>query len=270
MGSRVCAAAHEDTSFVLVGAYERGDSPVLGRPAAMSPSSRPVPVLAALPDDFCFIRPDVVIDFSVPDNAVRTAALARRARAALLVGTTGLDRRTLDRLREAASEIAVLVTPNTSLGVAVLTALVRRAAAMLGAGWDLAIVEAHHAAKRDAPSGTALGLAHAARASGASIRDDQIVSVRGGDVVGEHTVRFAAPGEYLELTHRALSRDLFVRGALAAARWLYRQSPGWWTMDDVLGLFPRDAGTDPRPRADAASVQSPVSAESGASSGITP
>ncbi|MBC8106802.1 MAG: 4-hydroxy-tetrahydrodipicolinate reductase, partial [Anaerolineae bacterium] len=106
----------------------------------------------------------------------------------------------------------------------------------LGAGYDISIVEAHHNKKKDAPSGTALRLAKAIEQSGTHVKSDQIVAMRGGDVVGEHTIRFAGEGEYVELTHRATSRDVFAHGALRAAVWLAHREPGWYTMEDVLGI----------------------------------
>src|SRR6185436_3136290 len=106
----------------------------------------------------------------------------------------------------------------------------------LGKDYRCSIVEAHHAAKKDAPSGTAIRLAKAARDAGANLPDDQILSIRGGDVIGEHTVRLSGPGEYIELTHRATTRDLFARGALQCAAWLREKPAGWYSVQDVVGL----------------------------------
>jgi 4-hydroxy-tetrahydrodipicolinate reductase len=180
----------------------------------------------------------VVIDFSSDAGTHQALEAAQRSGAALLVGTTALQPATRDLLRAESSRRAVLLAPNTSLGVAALADLVRRAAAALS-DFDCSIVEAHHNQKKDAPSGTALRLAQAARDAGARLPDEQVVAIRGGDVVGEHTVRFAGQGEYIELTHRATSRDLFVRGALHAAAWLHGRQPGWWTMEDALGFAAR-------------------------------
>lgn len=231
VGARLCALAQSDRSFALVGAVSRAtDSP---QHPALPTSARAV--TADSTGVFGVSSADVVIDFSSDAGTRSALTLASRIGAALLVGTTALSPSTLAALREASLNSAVLVAPNTSLGVAALAALVNRAASMLAA-FDCSIVEAHHSAKKDAPSGTAIRLASAARTGGASLPDAQIVSIRGGDVVGEHTVRFAGPGEYIELTHRATSRDVFARGALRAAAWLRGRAPGWWTMEDVLGL----------------------------------
>lgn len=239
MGARLCDLAHRDDSVALVGAIVRAGSARLGR--ASAPASHKGESVAFSASDAPHIACDVVLDFSGDEGAIRALALAGACGAALIVGTTALAPATTDALRAAANRQAILVAANTSLGVGVLASLVRRAAEALGPGFSASIVEAHHAAKKDAPSGTAKRLAAAIREVGsgaAPIRDDQILALRGGDVVGEHTVRFAGPGEYLELSHRATTRDVFALGALRAARWLHGHGPGWWTMEDVLGLAP--------------------------------
>lgn len=232
MGARLCQLALDDRSFALAGALDARGSEGVGRVACADHATK----ITDNPGSFAQSSADVVIDFSSESGARQCAELAARVGAALLVGTTGLATDTVKALKEISSRIAVLHAPNTSMGVAVIADLVRRAARTLGPGYSCSIIEAHHSAKKDAPSGTALRLADAARQGGAPLAPEQVVSIRGGDVVGEHSVRFAGPGEYLELTHRATSRDLFVRGALAAARWLHRTPPGWYTMEDVLGF----------------------------------
>jgi 4-hydroxy-tetrahydrodipicolinate reductase len=235
MGARVCALALEDGALSLVGALARTGSSRIGQ--ACAPSA---PAAAPKITDSTGISgvsgADVVIDFSSDAGAIAALDVAVRTRAALLVGTTALAPATIERLRNASRSIAVLVAPNTSLGVTALAAVVQDMARTLGPGYQCSIVEAHHIAKKDAPSGTALRLADAARRGGASLPEDQVVSIRGGDVIGEHTIRFAGPGEYLELTHRATTRDLFARGALSASKWLAGKPAGWWNMNDVLGL----------------------------------
>ena len=153
----------------------------------------------------------------------------------LLVGATGLDEATQQALRLAAERIAVLIAPNTSVGVGVLTELAVIAARRLGADFDIQIAEAHHRDKRDAPSGTALSLKRAIE-QGASRgpEDIGVAVVRAGDIVGEHTVIFASDGERLELTHRATDRLIFARGALRAALWLSGRPAGLYSMRDVL------------------------------------
>jgi 4-hydroxy-tetrahydrodipicolinate reductase len=234
MGTRLCALAMNDPSLALIGAVARDGSRAIHTPAA--PGAVRIAEIASFPADF---RADVVIDFSSDAGAITALSLAQRAGAALLVGTTALSAATLEALRRASTQRAVLVASNTSRGVAVTAAIVQTAARLYGPAADVSIFEAHHRAKKDAPSGTAIRLANAVKDGGLPLSEAQVVSIRGGDVIGEHTVRLAADGEYIEITHRATSRDLFARGALDAAKWLAAQPPGWWTMNDVLGLSAR-------------------------------
>ena len=173
---------------------------------------------------------DVAIDFSLPEAFDAALALAVERGAAFVSGTTGLDQAQRNALAAASSRIPVLWAANFSLGVAILNTLVERAAAALP-GWDCDIVEAHHAHKKDAPSGTALALGASAEAGGARPR---YASLRAGDIVGEHTVQFATTGERIELVHRATSRDIFAHGALHAACRLAGREPGLYRLGDLL------------------------------------
>lgn len=173
---------------------------------------------------------DAVIDFSLPDAFDGALALALERGSAFVSGTTGLSDAQRAALDGAAARIPVLWAANFSLGVAVLEALVERAAAALP-GWDCDIVEAHHVHKQDAPSGTALALGAAAEQGGATPR---YASLRAGDIVGEHTVQFASVGERIELVHRATSRDIFAGGALQAARRLAGRAPGRYRLRDLF------------------------------------
>jgi len=196
----------------------------------------------------------VAIDFSLPQcTAVHARACLDRG-VPLLVGTTGFDRDTRAALESASAHIPVLIAANTSVGVAVLSRLVELATVALGDAYDIEISEAHHRMKRDAPSGTALALGEiAAGARGRRLAELAVYDrhgaqgprvagsigfsvVRAGDIVGEHTVTFAAQGERFELTHRATDRIVFARGALRAAEWLIGRPPGLYGMRDVLGL----------------------------------
>ncbi|HEX5961729.1 MAG TPA: 4-hydroxy-tetrahydrodipicolinate reductase [Rhodanobacteraceae bacterium] len=194
---------------------------------------------------------DVVVDFSTPDGLDAALAHCRANHVAFVSGTTGLDDARRKSLDAAASSIAVLHAANFSLGIAVLTRLVRDAAKALP-DWDLEIVEAHHARKRDAPSGTALALGRAAAAARNQDFDKVAVlsragqvgarpagaigfsSIRAGDIVGEHAVMLAGAGERLGLSHRATDRATFARGALAAAAWIAGKPAGVYSLDDVL------------------------------------
>lgn len=214
MGTRLCALAQRDDRFELTAALSRHTTE---------------------PDADTHL--DVIIDFSSDAGTRQAIGLALAQRAALLVGTTGLSHETIAALEHAAKSVAVLIAPNTSLGVAVLKHLVTEAARRLGPGYQIDIIESHHAAKRDAPSGTAIRLADGIRHDGGGhLPDERIHAIRSGDVIGEHTIRFAGPGEYLECTHRATTRDLFVHGALRMAAWLADQQPGLHRIEAALGM----------------------------------
>lgn len=173
---------------------------------------------------------DVAIDFSLAEAFDRILALCAERGVALVSGTTGLDDAQRSALQAAGTRIPVLWASNFSLGVAVLADLVERAARALP-DWDCDIVEAHHAGKQDAPSGTALSLGGAAGRGGAKPR---YASLRAGDIVGEHTVQFTTAGERIELVHRASNRDIFARGALHAATRLATRGPGLYRLADLL------------------------------------
>ena len=195
---------------------------------------------------------DVIVDFSAPAALAASLERAIQAQVPVLIGTTGLDDLADRRIAEAATQVAVLRASNTSLGVAVMEELVERAARMLRAGWDIEVLEMHHRRKADAPSGSALALGEAAaRGRGVSLADKAergrdgtgliraegsigFASLRGGTVAGDHDVIFAGEEERLILSHRAESRAIFARGALAAARFLHRRDPGLYTMRDVI------------------------------------
>lgn len=232
MGARIIAQALLDPSVRVVGAADAPDSPRIG-----GESGAPgVTLRTAKNLGETGVSARVVIDFSSDEGARAAADLAVAIGAALLIGTTGLSEQTRRRLRDAARTVAVVVAPNTSLGVAVVSRLARDAARALGPDFECSIVEAHHSRKKDAPSGTALRLAAAVRSAGHALRDDQVLAIRGGDVIGEHTVRFAGPGEYIEITHRATTRDLFAIGALRVAKWLDGRAAGEYSVEDALGM----------------------------------
>jgi 4-hydroxy-tetrahydrodipicolinate reductase len=192
---------------------------------------------------------DVVIDFSAPSATLALAPIAAAAGSAIVSGTTGLGEIGRHALENASKRVPVLWEPNMSFGIHVLRRLVTGAASALS-DWDIEVVETHHRSKVDAPSGTALRLvetAQAARAGAARILHGRqgapgprgadeigVHALRGGDVVGDHTVHLMGGGERIELTHRATSRHVFAHGALRAARWIARRSPGTYTLDDVL------------------------------------
>ena len=179
---------------------------------------------------------DVFVDFSSEAGTRQAIELARKSKAALLVGTTGLSNAMQQELLDLGSTNAVLLAPNTSLGVAVTRRLAKIAAELLGpSGWAVDIVESHHDRKKDAPSGTAIAIAKSVEAGGMPVAAERIHAIRAGDTIGEHEIRFAGPSERLHIMHQAVSRDLFAAGAIRAAKWLAGRAPGSYSMEDVLG-----------------------------------
>ena len=179
---------------------------------------------------------DVAIDFSHAGAITEICAAALQHRKPLVIGTTGHSTEQRGIIEEAAQSLPIVFASNFSVGVNVLFWLTRKAAEQLGGDFDVAIVEKHHKMKKDAPSGTAKTLAEVLKGTKKTKREIPIQSIREGDVVGEHTINFIGPAERLELTHRAASREIFARGALRAAQWIISQSPGLYSMQDVLGL----------------------------------
>ena len=247
MGERVRAALADADDAELVGALESPGHP--GLDTEVAPGVRVV-------DDAsrAFANASVAIDFSIPRSTAAALRSAADADVAYVCGTTGFSAAERAELDAAAARIPIVWAPNFSVAVIVLAHVVATAARLLGPDFDAEIVEAHHAAKRDAPSGTALRLAEAiAQARGQDLgkvivaaREGDVgarspgaigvQSLRGGDNPGEHSVYFFGRGERLELVHRAATRDHFAPGALRAARWLRGRAPGLYTMDEVLGL----------------------------------
>ena len=252
MGQALLRSAAEFPALVISGAVASRYSASLGRdagePAGVSTGVRVTDDLPA-----ALAGADVAIDFSQPQATGATLAACLAAGKPLLIGTTGFAPPLTEAELDAASKnIALLVAPNTSLGVNLLTELVRMAARALPAQFEIEILEAHHHLKRDAPSGTALALARSA-AEGRGLPPAEATAgvgssrtgprrsgeigfavIRGGDIVGEHEVWFAGPGERVTLGHQATDRAIFARGALRGALWLARQPPGRYAMRDIL------------------------------------
>ncbi len=245
MGQALVRAIAESGDLVLSGALAaKGRAAVGTRVGGVTVRDDPLPAIAAA---------QVLIDFTAPDNSVELAALAAQARIVHVIGTTGFSADDEAKIRAASRHAVIVKSGNMSLGVTLLAALVTQAAKAL-ADYDIEIVEMHHRAKVDAPSGTALLLGEAAAAGrGVALaekaargrdghtgtrKDGDIgfASLRGGTVVGEHKVILAGPGEHIELGHIAEDRAIFANGALAAARWGHGKKPGLYSMSDVLGL----------------------------------
>lgn len=252
MGQALIRALREASEFELRGALASAGSARLALEAAAD--GPPTGVMITADPLTALQGAAVALDFSVGSAVAPHALACAQASVPLLVGATGCDAPTQAALARAAKSIAVLIAPNTSVGVAVLSELAAAATRALGSLYDVDISEAHHRQKRDAPSGTALNLGETiARSRGVSLDDVAVFErhgmdtprrggsigfsvVRAGDLVGEHTVSFTGAGERLELTHRATDRITFARGALRAAAWLIGRPPGLYSMKDVLRL----------------------------------
>jgi len=252
MGKRIIACAEDEEGIEITGAVDRPAHPDLGRDAGELSGRGKIGVL--LVDNLSEVieNGDVVIDFSSPASSLANADVAAKNRKSLVVGTTGLLPDEEARLEETVSGIACVFSPNMSVGVNLLFKMVEEMAGKLGDEYDIEIVEAHHRLKKDAPSGTAAKLAqYAAAGRDRNLTDIAVYgregmvgerpraeigihAVRAGDIVGDHTVIFATPGERIELIHRAHSRNTFARGALRAARFAAAAPPGFYNMQDVL------------------------------------
>ena len=253
MGRMLTAAACEMDGLQVSAATEIPGSPLIGQDAGELAGVGKIGVPVTAPDEAAGAA--IAIDFTfhaaVPGNLARAI---EKGATGYVLGTTGLTDGERAAVEEAAKRIPIVWAPNFSLGVNILLDLVKRTAALLDASYDIEIVEMHHRHKKDAPSGTALGLAEAAAAGrGVALADKAVYgregvigerprgeiaihALRGGDVVGDHTVVFAADGERVELTHKASSRSTFAHGAMRAALWLPGRAPGIYSMRDVLGL----------------------------------
>ena len=251
MGQALTQLITQAPDLQLVGAACASNDPAVGKDIGALAGGGTLGVEASPDAAAALLGADIVIDFSTASAVQAIAALATRQKIALVSGTTGLDAAAKQALEKAAEQVPVLWAPNTSLGVQVLAEIVEQALRRLGSDYDAEIVEIHHRNKKDSPSGTARRLADAVRIVRPSTReihgrdgivgastDDEVavLGVRGGDVVGDHTVYLLGPGERLELTHRASSREMLAQGALRAARFLVKQKPGkLYRIADVLG-----------------------------------
>ena len=254
MGQTLVRAVTASEAMHLVGCVERSGHAWIGRDVGEAMGGAPLGVLVTDDPLEAFAKAQAVLDFTAPAASVDYAALAAQARAVHVLGTTGLEAEHLRKIDLAAHHAVIVRAGNMSLGVNLLVKLTERIAAALDADWDIEVVEAHHRRKVDAPSGTALMLgAAAARGRGVTLETAKVSgrdgitgarqrgsigfsAIRGGDIVGEHEVIFAADGERIILRHIATDRTLFARGALQAALWGQGQKPGHYDMMDVLGL----------------------------------
>ncbi|MDZ4790771.1 MAG: 4-hydroxy-tetrahydrodipicolinate reductase [Hyphomicrobiales bacterium] len=253
MGRALVRAIHEAGSEVVGGTEPAGSSAIGADLGELAGVGR----IGAIVTDKTielFLKAEAVIDFTTPAASVEHAALTAQARIVHVIGTTGFSAEDEVKIEAAARHAVIVKSGNMSLGVNLLAAMVRKAAAALDEDFDIEVIEMHHKHKVDAPSGTALLLGHAAaKGRGISLAEHSVRSrdghtgerkrgdigfatLRGGDVVGDHTVMFAGPSERIEFTHRASDRAIFARGAVKAALWAHGKPPGLYSIQDVLGL----------------------------------
>ena len=254
MGRRIGYMVNEHKDLTVAAGFERPDNPAVGSDMGELGGYGHLGVAVVADLASIIDRGDVIIDFTFHEATMKIARQAAEHRKAMVIGTTGLSQKNLEELADLTSDFPCVQAPNMAVGVNVLFKVAQKVAAILGNDYDIEIVEAHHRMKKDAPSGTAIKLGEMvaagvnrdfmkvgvyARHGIIGERSDQeigIQTIRAGDIVGEHTVYFAGPGERLEITHRAHNRDNFARGAAMAAAWVVRQQNGLYSMFDVLGL----------------------------------
>jgi 4-hydroxy-tetrahydrodipicolinate reductase len=240
MGKMIIGKILADSNLILTGVVESKGNSSIGQTVDK----------VKITDNFesALKLSDVAIDFTTPDATLEHLEIACKNKKAIIIGTTGIADNGIKKIKEASKEIPIVFTPNMSVGVNLLFKLVDEVAGVLS-NYDVEIVEAHHNQKKDAPSGTALKLAEIISKKlkltqvygrqgnvGPRKREIGIHAVRAGDIVGEHNVIFAGPGERIELIHKAHSRETFAVGAVEAAKWIYNKKPGLYDMQNVLGL----------------------------------
>lgn len=254
MGTTLIRCIGNYKNLTLAAAVDAPEHPSVGTDSGTMSGITPNGILVTGDLEAAVKAADVVIDFTFHTIVPRVAQLVEKYGKAYVLGTTGLASDELDAVKSAAAKVPVLMAPNMSLGINLLLSLVKQASAILGDKYDAEIIEIHHRYKKDAPSGTALALADSV-AQGRNTdlnsvicygrngitgeRDPSIIalhSMRGGDVVGDHTVVFASEGERIEFTHKASGRDCLANGALHAAEWIVSQPPGFHTMKELLGV----------------------------------
>jgi len=254
MGQALVRAVTETDGLVVHAGTEPDGSPALGKDAGTLAGLEPLGVEITANALEAIVNADALIDFTRPDATLAMAELTAQARIVHVIGTTGFDADQEAAIERAARHATIVKAGNMSLGVNLLAGLVKKAASLLGDDWDIEITEMHHRYKVDAPSGTALMFGEAA-AQGRNVSladvsdrgrdgitgerkrgDIGFTALRGGTVVGDHTVIFAADNERIELSHKAADRTIFARGAVRAVQWAYGKAPGLYSMEDVLDL----------------------------------
>lgn len=254
MGQSIASILASDESIEITGALEVSGHPSVGNTLGDLIGDEKIQV--QIKDDIhdACGKSDILIDFTTPESTLSNLKYAGENGKSMVIGTTGFDKSEQVELQELASKIPCVLSPNMSIGVNIVFELSKKVASLIGDTYDIEIIEAHHKNKVDAPSGTALGIARAV-AEGLNLNLEDVAkyerygkigerksgeigiqTIRGGDVVGDHTVMFLGEGERLELTHKASSRDNFSKGVLLAIKWLSGKAPGIYSMKDVLDL----------------------------------
>jgi 4-hydroxy-tetrahydrodipicolinate reductase len=254
MGQMLVTHFNATDGCVIAGATEHAGHAVIGQDVGVIAGLGPLGVIVGDDAAHMIAVVDAVVDFTIPEATLEHARLAAQAGAAIVIGTTGISDEQGEELARAARHVPVVWAPNMSVGVTLLLALTEQVARVLDDSFDIEILEMHHRHKVDSPSGTALGLGHAAAAGRNSelrdvkqaVRDGHtgerpvgeigFATLRGGDVVGDHTVIFAGDGERIELSHKAASRKVFAAGAVRATQWTIGAGPGLYSMRHVLGF----------------------------------
>jgi len=254
MGGRIINIIDKTEGIELSGALEHAEHDAVGKDAGETAGIGNLGVKITVDVEEAVSRGDVLIDFTFPDVSMKNLAIVSSLKKAAVIGSTGFSGDDVAQMKALSSFAPCLLAPNMSMGVNVMLKLVAKAARALGEDYDAEIVETHHRMKKDAPSGTAMKLAEVVAGSlgrnlsevgvferfgmiGAREKNEiGVQTLRGGDVVGDHTVFFFGTGERLEITHRATNRDTFASGAVKAAIWVAGKRPGLYDMQDVLGL----------------------------------
>lgn len=254
MGRNLVNACEQTDGLTLAAAFEAEGSPFIGQDAGMLAGGEALGISITGPDQRGTINFDVLVDFTRPEPAMAALADCRTQGASMVIGTTGFSDEQMAEIDAAAEDISVVMAPNMSAGVNLVLKLLETGARALGDTVDIEVIEAHHRHKVDAPSGTALKMGEVvADALGRDLDDCAVYgreghtgererstigfeTIRGGDIVGEHTVLFAGDGERIEISHKASSRMTFASGAMRAATWAAGKQPGRYSMNDVLGL----------------------------------
>lgn len=254
MGRSIFSTLNSDEEIEVTGGTEKPGHSLIGKDLGGANGYEPIGVLISDSISSASESADIIVDFSTPESTLANAEFASRNGKSMVIGTTGFSSAQKNKLNGYLEKIPSVIAPNMSIGVNILFELSKEVSRILGNEFDVEIIEAHHRNKVDSPSGTAIGIAEHV-AEGLNVNMEKaavyerhgnigkrkkgeigIQTIRGGDVVGDHTILFLGEGERLELTHRALSRDNFSRGVLRAVKWINGKTPGIYNMKDVLGL----------------------------------